>query len=168
MGWRTGKVKHFCFTIFYQLMKFMLLYTFWYTVFKNYGIENAISLTCCFWITFFTAGNYWNFFKRCLVIFNSSCFISWGWWLFYYGFTRASSMVRRCDLKSIPFNLINFVRTWSGAVIKAKPLVKLDLERTIFMQQFSLKYVVWGSFISQMEWAPFESFFRANRAVLKH
>ena len=51
-------------------------------------------------------------------------------------------MVRRCDLKPIPFNLINSVRTSSGAVIKAKPLDKLNLERTIFTQQFSLRYVV--------------------------
>ena len=51
-------------------------------------------------------------------------------------------MARLCDLKSIPFNLINSVHTWSGAVIKAKPLDKPDLERTTFTQQFSLRYVI--------------------------
>ena len=61
---------------------------------------------------------------------------------FTLGFTRASLIVRRCDLKSIPFNLINSEHTWSVAVIKVKPLSKSDLERTIFKQQFSLRYVV--------------------------
>ena len=119
----------------------MHLYTFWYTVCKNYGIENAIMRPCCFWITFFT-GNHWNFFKRCLVVFNFSCLIFDGDDSFTLGLTRASSMVRRCDLKSIPFDLISSVHTWSGAVTKAKPLDKPDLERTIFTQQFYLRYVV--------------------------
>ena len=91
---------------------------------------------CCFWITFFTE-NYCNFFKKCLVVlfpeFDGS---------FTLGFTRDFSMVRRCDLKSIPFNLINSVHTWSGAVIKAKPLNKPDLEGTISTLPFSLWYVV--------------------------
>ena len=51
-------------------------------------------------------------------------------------------MVRLCDLKSIPLNLINSLHTRSGAVIKVKPLDKPDLERIIFTQQFSLRYVV--------------------------
>ena len=52
-------------------------------------------------------------------------------------------MVRRCDLKSFPFNLISSVHKWSGAVIKAKPLDKPDLERKIFTQQFYLRYVAY-------------------------
>ena len=119
----------------------MYLYTFCYTVCKNHGIENAILRPCCFWITFFI-GNYWNFFKRSLVIFNSVVLFPEGDGSFTLGFTGASSMVRRCDLKPIPFNLINSVHTSSGVVIKAKPLDKLNLERTIFTKQFSLRYVV--------------------------
>ena len=51
-------------------------------------------------------------------------------------------MVRRCDVKSIQFNLIGSVHTWSSAVIEEKPPDKPDLERAIFTQQFSLSYVI--------------------------
>ena len=50
-------------------------------------------------------------------------------------------MVRRCDVKSLQFNLIGSVHT-SSAVIEEKPPDKHDLERAIFTQQFSLSYVI--------------------------
>ena len=81
------------------------------------------------------------FFNEWLVIFNSS-FLSEGW-LCLFGFTRASPIVRRCNSKSISFNLFSYIHTWSGAVINSKEtLEKHDLESTTFTQQLPWRYVL--------------------------